>query len=758
MQKRIKALFSIIALVVLTVNLAPGSNASALDPVQIRWFVGLGAGSDATAIPIEQEVVNDFNATHPDIELILEVVPNGPAVAVLASQIANNNSPDIVGPVGWVGANLFHDQWEDLDPLIAAASYDTGQFPQELVDQLRTDIGQEALPFALYPSAIYFNAPMFIAAGLYYPPSRYGEQYEMPDGTMVDWDWDTVATVGKLLTLDVNGKNALDPEFDKNNIVQYGWTWQWENKPSYTGTYWKSGTNETFLVPGGTPGNYQARIPDAWKASWQWKYEGIWGSQPFIPSVDVENSESFGSGNPFDSGKIAMLESPLWYTCCLGDVSNWEVAIMPSYNGQVAGRIDTDAFRISKDSLHKTEAFTVMSYLIGEGVQKLLIGANGNPPAIGGLPARTADQLPWRVARHQQFPWVQNWKTFVAGLAYSDTPSAEAWMPNMNSSWNHSEGFMYYISSTPGLDVNTVSENFRAEMEVIFNAAPPTDIALSNDDMDENQPVGALVGTLSTTAVNPGFSYSLCGLADDASFQINGDSLESASRFDFEAKASYNICIRSTDNLGLDTTKLFTININDLNDAAPIFRSTGTQDGWVLESTEASNQGGTMDSAGTLLFVGDDAQDKQYKSVLSFNTANLPENAIITYVQLKFRYVGVVGTDMFSPTKTHSNLLVDIVKPHFGTTATLAVADFQAAANLNSAGVLTNISAPDWYTIPLKGTAFQHVNLGGTTQIRLRFTKDDNDDLSADYLKIYSGGAPAANRPQLIVEYYIPGP
>jgi len=46
--------------------------------------------------------------------------------------------------------------------------------------------------------------------------------------------------------------------------------------------------------------------------------------------------------------------------------------------------------------------------------------------------------------------------------------------------------------------------------------------------------------------------------------------------------------------------------------------------------------------------------------------------------------------------------------------------------------------------------------LDGITQIRLRFQKDDNDDAGADYLKIYSGDAPAVSRPQLIVEYYVP--
>jgi len=44
----------------------------------------------------------------------------------------------------------------------------------------------------------------------------------------------------------------------------------------------------------------------------------------------------------------------------------------------------------------------------------------------------------------------------------------------------------------------------------------------------------------------------------------------------------------------------------------------------------------------------------------------------------------------------------------------------------------------------------------GTTQFRLLFSKDDNDDLGADYIKFFSGNSTSANLPQLIVTYYVP--
>jgi subtilisin family serine protease len=187
------------------------------------------------------------------------------------------------------------------------------------------------------------------------------------------------------------------------------------------------------------------------------------------------------------------------------------------------------------------------------------------------------------------------------------------------------------------------------------------------------------------------------------------------------------------------------------------YRSAGTQDGWLLESAETSNQGGTLNAAAPLLYVGDNAKDRQFKSILSFNTANLPDNAVIIKAQLRIYYEGFAGTNLFSPAKTHGNLLVDIRKPYFGTDLSLLATDFQAAASKNAIGPLASAPAPGWVTIKLTAGTFPSVNRTGFTQIRLRFQNDDNDDLQADFLKFASGNAAtAANRPALIIEYYVP--
>jgi hypothetical protein len=48
------------------------------------------------------------------------------------------------------------------------------------------------------------------------------------------------------------------------------------------------------------------------------------------------------------------------------------------------------------------------------------------------------------------------------------------------------------------------------------------------------------------------------------------------------------------------------------------------------------------------------------------------------------------------------------------------------------------------------------LNKWGRTQFRLRFNKDDNNNLTADYLSLFSGDAAAGDQPQLIITYMVP--
>ena len=186
--------------------------------------------------------------------------------------------------------------------------------------------------------------------------------------------------------------------------------------------------------------------------------------------------------------------------------------------------------------------------------------------------------------------------------------------------------------------------------------------------------------------------------------------------------------------------------------ATQVFTSVGGNDGWILESSETSKKGGTLNTLATTFNLGDDVANKQYIGVLHFNT-NLPAGAVITSVTLKIKKSGLVGANPFS---THGGLLVDVRQPSFGASAKLVVGDFQAAPGKLAAATFGKTPASNWYSAVLNSAAIAFINPAGTTQFRLRFTKDDNNDHGADYLKFFSGNALAGVRPQLIIQYYVP--
>lgn len=183
-------------------------------------------------------------------------------------------------------------------------------------------------------------------------------------------------------------------------------------------------------------------------------------------------------------------------------------------------------------------------------------------------------------------------------------------------------------------------------------------------------------------------------------------------------------------------------------------RSAGTLDGWILESGETTNQGGTLDKSAATFNIGDNQRDQQYRAILSFNTAALPDDAAVLAAQFRIRRQGLVGTNPFT---THGPLLVDVRRGGFSGSIALQLTDFSAAITAGTVRDRVFALTGGWYAANLSAANLEFVNKLGATQFRLRFGKDDNDDLSADYLRFFSGdAADPARRPVLIVEYALP--
>ena len=424
--------------------------------VLIRWFVGLGTGAQPDQIADEQAVVADFNASQDKIVLSLEIYQNTTAYDILSTQIAAGAPPDIIGPVGFRGFYSYGDQLLDLAPYIASSGFDTSDLDPALLEAYKEGFGgQVGIPFAIYPSFIYYNKDLFDEAGLPYPPQKVGDKY---DGK--DWNWDTLTDLAEKLTVDKAGNDATSASFETANIDQWGYYMQWTDPRG-----WATQRGAGQVV--GADGN--AAIPDNWVEAWQWYYDGMFKDH-FIPTGTENRSDLLGPDNAFQSGRVAMDFVHLWYTCCVWPADgepkapNWDIAVPPaSPDGTTTAKLHADTFGIMAKTAHPDEAFEVLSYLLNNDT---LIARYGALPAVKGKQAAFFDALDTRFA-----PNKVNWQVALDMLAYPDVPSHEADMPNFLKTDAAIKAFQEKLITTEGLDIAAESETLRETLQGLFDEA-----------------------------------------------------------------------------------------------------------------------------------------------------------------------------------------------------------------------------------------------------------------------------------------------
>src|SRR5689334_10960573 len=275
-------------------NDQPGPNGG----VVVRWFVGLGAGGQPQQIAAQTQFVTDFNNSQKDVYISLEIYDNKVAANILKTQIAAGNAPDIIGPVGVEGLNLFIDQVADLQPLIDSTGYDMSKYPAAMKDFFKIGKGGATIgvPFGTYPSFLWYNKKLFDEAKLPYPPTKIGDMYQGKP-----WDMAAVREIGMKLTVDKNGNDATSSSFDAANIVQWGFDSQWaDNSPTAETALFGA---SSFLAADGKT----AQIPDSLRTGIHWFNDGVWKDH-FIPTQNQVNSDLLAKGNPFSSGNLAMVE------------------------------------------------------------------------------------------------------------------------------------------------------------------------------------------------------------------------------------------------------------------------------------------------------------------------------------------------------------------------------------------------------------------------------------------------------------------
>jgi len=444
---------SIVAITPEPIETAVGPNGGKV----VRWFIGLGGGGKPEQIAAEQTFAADFNAAQKDTYLSVEIYDNSVAANQLQIQIAAGNPPDIIGPVGVEGLNIFRDNLLDLKPLIASHTFDMTKFDPALADFFA--IGKEGstigVPYATYPSFIYYNKKLFDEAKLAYPPTKVGEMY---DGK--PWDMDAVRQLGMKLTVDKNGNDATSADFDAENIVQWGFDMQWaDDRADTEATIF--GSSSVVAADGRT-----AEITPQFTAGLKWFNDGVWKDH-FIPSYPQIQSDLLGKGNPFQSGNIAMANTHSWYTCCINPAApakpsfSWGVAVNPSYNGTITAKLHADTFSILNTSKNPDQAFEALKALVAS--PELLTN-------YGAFPADPALQQSAFDAIQANYPDSKiDFSVMQAMLGYVDKPNHQAWLPDYQKSRSALKAVYNKYRTTPGLDIDAELATLKTTLQGIFD-------------------------------------------------------------------------------------------------------------------------------------------------------------------------------------------------------------------------------------------------------------------------------------------------
>src|SRR5438105_1998005 len=298
----------------------------------------------------------------------------------------------------------------------------------------------------------------------------------------------------------------------------------------------------------------------------------------------------------------------------------------------------------------------------------------------------------------------------------------------------------------------------------------PTDIALSSAAVDENQPSGTTVGTLSTTDPDAGdtHTYSLVsgtGSTDNASFQISGSTLQTAGPLDFEAGGTRSVRIRTDDGHAGTFDKVFTITLTDGTEAPPaIVLSTST----VAENPPPGTTVGTLsttdpDSGDTHTYTLVSGTGSTDNGSFTINGTAVQTNTLLDY-ETKNSYSIRVQTDdghghtfqkalTISVTDVNdapsdiglSNSTIVSDKPSGTTVGTLSSTDQDVPANSFTYSLVSGTGSTDNASFQISGDTLQTNTSVATGTYHIRIQTSDGHDGTIG--KQFTDTASPNNRP-----------
>ena len=319
------------------------SGASASEPVTLRYsFWGSTAEKDAISASCKAFT----EETGINVEIVH--IPTD-YEAKLSAMIAGGEEPDLANLKDYFALPLAEEG--KLYNILELIDEDEDINREDYVDlAYRYYSPEEAygLNTAVELFAMFYNPDLFEAAGVDNLPDSVDEALTM----------DEFIEIAKKLTLDENGKNAADPEFDPDNIVQYGVMFDF-GVQQYMGAVYSN--NGTYINEDGT--EWTLNSPEA--------VEALQTISDLVNVYHVAPNPSELKALPslavaLQTNKAAMVWAGSWIALDLGNGgTNFDVGVLPVFQKGVYATCPAQGTAgIFKSTEHPKETFELWKWLM----------------------------------------------------------------------------------------------------------------------------------------------------------------------------------------------------------------------------------------------------------------------------------------------------------------------------------------------------------------------------------------------------------
>ncbi len=347
------------------------------EPVQLTFWNNW----DNVNMEVINELVDEFNASHPNIQVGSVFQPYSEMMTLLQTAIVSGNTPDVAAvDLIFLPQLVVTDGVQSLDEYIAQDDYPVDDFYPLLSGYDVMDGQRYALPVSTNNMQLIWNKDLFEAAGLdpEVSPTTWEEMRQMaiqcqdPDNGVVGFEFYT-------------------------QPVGEGITWQFQ--------VWLWAAGGEFLNEDNTAASFNT--PEGLEAL------------TYVSDMLQGNGSQPGEWGLFGEQKACMQLDGSWLFGYRKDAPfDWGIALVPAPEGNItASNVGGEHLFIFKDSAHKEAAWEFVQYLTSTEVQIKW------DMETGFLPVRES------VGENQEYlTWVEETESrmlpFVEGMPYAHTRPA----------------------------------------------------------------------------------------------------------------------------------------------------------------------------------------------------------------------------------------------------------------------------------------------------------------------------------------------